>query len=111
MRSSFEFEERKWNDIFACKHFRGHTFEAEVSLLVMRLVRHYDQDDRETDGAVHWNSMGPKLRKAFQKARGQTFSDSDWVQYIFEGRNKTRFQYCKNSRNVLLYIRAIKRTH
>ena len=52
--------------------------------------------------------MGPKLRKAFQKAGGRKFSDSDWLQYIYEGSNKTRFQYCKNSKNVLLYIRAIQ---
>ena len=45
-------EERKWNDILACQHFRGHTFEAEVSKL---------------DGAVHWNSMGPKLRKSISE--------------------------------------------
>ena len=74
----------------------------------MRLVRRYDQDERETDGAVHWNSMGPKLRKPFRKAGGQQFSDSDWLQYIYEGSNKTRFQYCQNSRNILLYIRAIQ---
>ena len=73
--------------------FREHTFEVEVSKLVMRLVRRYDQDERETDGAVHWKSMGPKLRKAFQKA----------------GSNKTGFQYCKNFRDVLLYLRASHR--
>ena len=100
--------ERKWNDIPACQDFRGHTFEAEVSKLVMRLVRHYDQDERETDGAVHWNSMGPKLRKAFEKAGGHKFSDNDWLQKIYKGSNKTRFRYCKNSRDVLLYIRAIQ---
>ena len=66
----FPLEGRKWNDIPAYKHFRGNTFEAEVSILVMRLVCRYDQDERETDGAVHWNSMGPKLWKAFQKAGG-----------------------------------------
>ena len=33
-------EERKWNDIHANKHFRGRIFEAEVSKLVMRLVRY-----------------------------------------------------------------------
>ena len=107
MRSSLKFrrtqctvihvEERKWNDIPAYKHFRGHTFEAQVSKLVMR---------RETDGAVNWNSTGPKLRKAFQKAGGQKFSDSDWLQYIYEGSNTTRFQCCKNSRNVFLYIQG-----
>ena len=37
-------------------------FSAEVSKLVMRLVRRYDQDEREIDGAVRWNSMVPKLR-------------------------------------------------
>ena len=46
----------------------------------MRWVRRYDQDERETDGAVHGNWMGPKLRKAFQKAGGQKFSDSDGLQ-------------------------------
>ena len=62
-------------------------------------MRHYDQDERETDGAV----QSPKLRKVFQKPGGQKFSDSDWLHYIYEGSNKTRFQCCKNSKNVLLY--------
>ena len=34
---------------------------------VMRLVRHYDQDERETDGAVHWNSMGPKTAESISE--------------------------------------------
>ena len=101
--------ERKWNDILACQHFRGHTFEAEASKLVMRLARRHDQDERETaDGAVHWNSMGPKLRKASEKAGGHKLSDPDWLQKIYKGSNKTRFRYCKNSRDVLVYIRAIQ---
>ena len=58
-------EERKWNDIPVYKQFTGHTVQAEDSKMVMRLVRHYDQDESQTDGAVHWNSVGPKLRKAF----------------------------------------------
>ena len=74
----------------------------------MRLVRHYDQDERETDGAVQWNSMGPKLREACQKVGGQKFSDSDWLKYIYEGSNKTRSQYCMTSRNLFLYMRAIQ---
>ena len=82
--------------------------DAEVWKLVMRLVRHFDQKDRGTDGAVHWKSMGPKLRKAFQKAGGQQFSDSDWLQFFYKGSDKTRLQYCKNSRDVSLHIRAIQ---
>ena len=64
-------------------------FQPKSQKLVMKLVRHYDQHDRETDGAVHLNSMGPKLPTAFQKAGGQKFSDSDWVQYICERSNRT----------------------
>ena len=45
--------ERKWNDIPA---FKGHTLESSISILVMKLVHHLGQKDRETDGAVHWNS-------------------------------------------------------
>ena len=59
--------ERKWNDIPACMSFKGDPLQAEISKLVMRLVRLYDQDERETDGAVHWNSMCPKLRKPFSE--------------------------------------------
>ena len=91
-------EERKWNGISAYRHFKRNTFQAENAKLVMRLVRRFDQDERETDGAVGWNSVGPKLLEAFQKARGRTISDTDWLQRIYEGSNKMRFQYCMNSR-------------
>ena len=56
---------------------------------------------RETDATVHWKSSGPKLRKAFQKVGRHKFSDSDWVQHIYKRSNKTRFQYCKNSKNII----------
>ena len=88
--------------------FSKETLQAEISKLVTRLVRRYDQDERETDGAVHWKSMGPKLLKAFQKAGGQKFSDTDWLQHVYERSNKMRFQYCMTSVNFLLYIRAIQ---
>ena len=101
-------EDRTWNDIPAFKFSRGNTLQAEISKLVMRLVRHFDQEERETDGGVHWHSMGPKLRKAFQKAGGRKFSDTDWLQHIYEGSNQMRFQYCMSSENFSLYIRAIQ---
>ena len=56
-------------------------------------------------------SIGPKLRNALERGDGNTFSDSDWLVYIYIGSNKTRFQYCKNSQDVLLYTRANSRTH
>ena len=39
----------------------------EISQLVMRLVRHYDQDERKTD---------------VQKSGGRKFSDTDWLQHL-----------------------------
>ena len=60
--------ERKRNDIPTFKCFKGDSLKAEISKLVMRLVRHYDQDERETDADVHWNSMVPKLQEVFQKS-------------------------------------------
>ena len=60
-------KERKWNDILANRNLKRNTFESDVAKLVMKLVRHHDQDERETDGSFHWKSMGPKLRFAFHK--------------------------------------------
>ena len=44
--------------------------------------------DRETDGAVHCKSMGPKLRHTFQKEGEYTFSHSDWLDHIRKGSKK-----------------------
>ena len=57
-------------------------FEAEVLKIGHEIP--YDQDERGTDGAVHWNSMGPKQWEAFHKAGGQKLSNADWLQYIHE---------------------------
>ena len=42
-------------------------FQPKCQKSAMRLVRRCGQDEREIDCAVHWNSMGPKLRNAFHK--------------------------------------------
>ena len=62
----------------------------------MRLMRHCDQEDRETDGAVHWNTKKPKLQRAFGDKGARKLSDKDWLQHIFEGSNKTRFENGEN---------------
>ena len=98
-------EERKWNDIPAYEKVQRTHFGIQH---LVKPARHRDQEERKTDGAVHWKSMGPKLRHAFLKEGGYTFSDSDWLDWIYRGSNKTRFQYCKHSHGVLLCIRAIQ---
>ena len=65
--------------IFLLSILGGKSLQAEISKLVMRMVRQYDQDERETKGAVQLSSVSPKLRKACQKSGGRKFSDTDWL--------------------------------
>ena len=60
-------EERTWNDILVNENFKGHTLESRISNLGVMLVRHHDEEERETDGVGHSKSIGPKLRDAFQR--------------------------------------------
>ena len=82
-------KERKWESIRACPSFKGKSLSTAISKVVIRLVRHKDQEERETDGAVHWNTMSPKLLKAFEDKGARKFSDKEWLQHIYEGSNKT----------------------
>ena len=36
------------------------------------------------------------------------FSEKDWPQHSYEGNSETTFEYCVNSENSLMYIRAIQ---
>ena len=54
--------------------------------------------------------VSKKLWRAFQNEGAQTFSVSQWL-FFHTGSNKTRFQCCTRSNNVLLYIRVIQGAH
>ena len=64
-------DERKWNDIPAYDVVRGNTLEYRNSKWIMRLARHLERTDWETDNTVHWQSMDPKLRHAFHGEDGR----------------------------------------
>ena len=98
----------QWNDVPANNNFKGSTLESAFSKLVMKLVLHLDRKEKETDGALDWKSMCPKLRRAVSLGGGCGFSDSDWLHQVYKESNKTKFQYCKNSYDVLLHIREIQ---
>ena len=70
--------ERKESDIPANRFYKEDVFSAEISKLVMRLGRHFDQNERESDSADHWGSMESRLRNAFLKHGSSEFSDLDW---------------------------------
>ena len=54
--------QREWSDILANQWHQENSLSSEISQFAMTLGRRYDQDEREVDGAVRWNSMVPKMR-------------------------------------------------
>ena len=100
--------EREKIDITANEYSHKCHLETRISNFGMRLVRHLDFQERESDRAFHWTSMSSKPRRAFLKGGRKKFSDDEWVDHIWKGSSKTRFLCCKNSCNDLLKIRAIQ---
>ena len=100
--------ERVCEDLVANESSYGYKWETQVSKFVSKLVRHENSRERETDGAIHWKFKSPKLRFKFRSDGGSNFTDRDWINFIWKGSNRTKFQYCQNSCNKLLYIRTIQ---
>ena len=75
--------EKEWKIVPAYPSLKGRTLSAAISKLVIRLVRHYDEEERETDGAVHWDTINPKLLRAFGHQGARDFSEKDWLQHIY----------------------------
>ena len=99
--------ERKWKVIPANSSY-GRALPTAVSKMVTRLVRHYDQDERQPDAALHWDTIRPLLLKAFAKHGARDFSEKDWLRLNHQGSSKTRFEYCEDSNISLAYFRAIQ---
>ena len=76
--------------------------------MVTRVVRHYDQDERQSDAALHWDTIRPVLLKAFAKHGARDFSEKHWLRLTHERSSKTRFEYCEHSKKSLTYLRAIQ---
>ena len=81
---------------------------AAVSKMVTRVVRHYDQGERQPDAALHWDTMRPVLLKAFAKWGARDFKDKRLLRLVHHGSSKTRFEYCEDSKNSVAYSRAIQ---
>ena len=80
--------QRKWIDTPAGKWHQEDALSTEISKLVMRMGRHSDQDEREVEDAVHWDSMRRRLRNTFLIYRSSEFSDLDWVTMLHEFQRK-----------------------
>ena len=72
------------------------------------MVRHHDQEERETDEARHWDGVLSVLKGKFRKQLETESSDEDWLHSFCLGSIKTRFEICQNENGELRYIRAIQ---
>ena len=82
---------KEWIDLTANVCCHKYQLETGISEFVMRLVRHMDLQERESDEAVHWKSMGPKGWCAFLKDGGDTLSYTDWDNHMLKGSNYFQF--------------------
>ena len=101
-------KERKWKLIPAHSSYIGGSLSTAISKKVTRLVRHYDQEERQSDAAVHWDTTRPKLLRAFADRGARDFSETDWLRHIHDVSNKTRFEHCEGSKKSLTSLRAIQ---
>ena len=101
-------QERNWKTIPRNPHYEGWSLSAKISRLASKMVRHSDEDEREADGAVHWNALKSTMTRGFRNDGAEKFTDSQWRNYNQEGSNKVRFEYCENSQNDLVNVRAIQ---
>ena len=74
------------------------------------MVRHHDQDERETDGAGHCDGVLPVLKGKFRNQLEKEFTDEDWLHRLYLGSIKTRFEICKDENGELRFFRAIQVT-
>ena len=88
---------RKWTIIF-CHFLFARAQSIAASKMVTRLVRHYDQDERQSDASLRWNNMRTVLLKAFAKHGARNFSDEQCLRL---GR---AFENCEESKNLGLLL-------
>ena len=95
--------ERKWKFIHAHPPDGGDLANA-VSKTATKMVRHYDQDERQPDVSMHRDTSRPVLLKAFAKQGARDFSDNFRLHLIHEGRRKKRVEYCLDNKKSLCYL-------
>ena len=70
----------------------------------------YDQDRRQPDAALRWDTIRLVLLRAFAKHGAQDFSEKHWLRLIHQGSSKTRFEYCEDFQILWLTSEQFKDT-
>ena len=83
--------EKEWITIHANPK-RASDLAIFISKTVTSILRHFDQDERESERSRHWEGVKSVLLRKFQRDGVQNFSDEVWLQKIFEGSSKRRIE-------------------
>ena len=70
------------------------------------MLRHYDQDERQTDGSRHWDRIRPALFAVAQGARD--FDEGFWFTWFMKAATGKYSNICKDNHGSLCYWRAIQ---
>ena len=76
--------------------------------MVTRMVRHYDQKEREPDRSHHWDIVRRVFLKAFGKHGAHIFSEKYWIQLDQQSSSKKRVEYSVDRNKSLAYLQAIQ---
>ena len=87
-------EDSIWTAVPGCQKCKRDSFETRISKSVTKIVRHHDQDEREADGAMHWDVKLPVLKGRFTNQLEKKFTDEDWFHCLYLGSIKTKFETC-----------------
>ena len=80
--------------------------------MVTKMLRHCDQEERQTDGSRHCDTIRPMLVKAFAQEEAQDFDDGYWLMLIHECSNIMRIENCNDNNGSLCSLRAFQgRSH
>ena len=89
--------QRKCKIIHAHSPDGGYSATA-VSKMVTKILRHDDQEERQTDSSRHWDTIRPTLVKAFAREEARDFDDGYWLML--------RIEYCEDNNGSVCHLRA-----
>ena len=101
--------EKKWIVIHAHSRYGG-DLAVSISKTVTTMLRHFDHDERESDGSRHWDSIKSVFGKKVCPLTGaRRFSVMKrGYKKIFEGQYKEENRILQRQRWILCYVRPIQ---
>ena len=70
-------------------NYEGWSLSAQNSRLSSKMVRNFDQDERQADGAVHWNALKAVLTRGSRDRGAENFTGYQW--WIFSKREARKW--------------------